>query len=63
MAELLDGRVPVSRVGDMTEALNAARKAVGDSGIIVLSPACASFDQFNSYEDRGHQFKAMVNAL
>jgi UDP-N-acetylmuramoylalanine--D-glutamate ligase len=31
--------------------------------VVLLSPACASFDQFKSYEDRGDQFKAFVAAL
>jgi len=31
--------------------------------IVLLSPCCASFDLFKSYEDRGEQFKACVRAL
>ena len=58
-----------SIVPDIVEA-DSASKAVnlayelgkpGDS--VLLSPACASFDLFDSYEDRGHQFKKAVKAL
>ncbi len=39
----------------------AERAAAGD--VVLLSPACASFDMFKDYQDRGRQFKAAVNAL
>jgi UDP-N-acetylmuramoylalanine--D-glutamate ligase len=31
--------------------------------VVVLAPACASFDQFRGFEDRGHQFTELVHAL
>ncbi|MCB9948933.1 MAG: UDP-N-acetylmuramoyl-L-alanine--D-glutamate ligase [Rhodospirillaceae bacterium] len=67
----LAGRVPVSRCGTLdraiAEAFAAARqaKAAGASGtpVVLLSPACASFDQFRSFEERGDRFVAAVGDL
>lgn len=45
------------------DAVNAAYKMSKPGDTVLLSPACASFDLFDSYEDRGRQFKAAVKAL
>lgn len=45
------------------DAVNAAYKMAKPGDTVLLSPACASFDLFDSYEDRGRQFKAAVKAL
>lgn len=47
----------------MTEAVKAAQKLAEKGDTVLLSPACASFDLFESYEDRGKQFKAAVQNL
>lgn len=45
------------------EAVNAAYRFAEKGDTVLLSPACASFDLFNDYEDRGNQFKQFVKAL
>lgn len=53
-------------IEETSSAEEAVRKAyeIGQSGdVVLLSPACASFDLFENYEDRGHQFKRAVRSL
>ena len=47
----------------MKNAVEAAFKLAKKGETVLLSPCCASFDLFKSYEDRGEQFKACVRAL
>ncbi|MEA3447277.1 MAG: UDP-N-acetylmuramoyl-L-alanine--D-glutamate ligase [Bacteroidota bacterium] len=47
----------------MKDAVTAAYYLAKDGDAVLLSPACASFDLFDNYEDRGNQFKAAVRAL
>jgi UDP-N-acetylmuramoylalanine--D-glutamate ligase len=63
----LDGKIAYSRCGDLKSALDAAheraqREAKGVA-VVLLSPACASWDQWKSYEHRGDAFRAMARAL
>ena len=62
-AELLEGRVPVERCELMCEAVKRAIEAAKEGDVIMLSPACASFDQFACFEKRGAQFMMVVNGL
>jgi UDP-N-acetylmuramoylalanine--D-glutamate ligase len=48
---------------DISEAINWAKELSAKGDVVLLSPACASFDLFNNYEDRGQQFIAAVNQL
>ena len=47
----------------MSEAVKSAYYLARNGDIVLLSPACASFDLFENYEDRGHQFKQEVKNL
>jgi UDP-N-acetylmuramoylalanine--D-glutamate ligase len=47
----------------MEEAVKAAYYLARDGDSVLLSPACASFDLFESFEDRGRQFKSAVRGL
>jgi len=66
-AAQLEGKLAYSRCGDLKSALDAAhqraqREAHG-TAVVLLSPACASWDQWKSYEHRGDAFRAMARAL
>lgn len=56
-------QLPVERVEDLYEAVLAARHMAEPCGIVLLSPACASFDQFKNFAERGRVFKEIVNGL
>ncbi len=57
------GVIPtVISTDSLAEAMTAARNAAHEGDIVLLSPACASFDLFKNYEERGRQFKAWVNS-
>ena len=47
----------------MQEAVKVAYKLANRNDTVLLSPACASFDLFTNYEDRGRQFKQAVRHL
>ena len=53
----------INRQKTLAEVLQNAKIEASPGETIVLSPACASFDQFKSYEDRGQSFRALVAAL
>ena len=50
-------------VETLQEAVDMARKKAQVGDAVLLSPACASLDMFKNYEDRGRQFKAMINSV
>ncbi len=55
------GVIPkIISTSSLEEAMSAARMSARAGDVVLLSPACASFDLFKSYEDRGRQFKAWV---
>jgi len=56
------GDFKVIRCGTLERAVDCAMKGAVRGDIVLLSPACASFDQFKSYEERGRIFKRLVDA-
>lgn len=63
IVEFFSNVVPVSDTHSLDEAINQCRKIAVAGDTVLLSPCCASFDLFTSYEDRGRKFKAAVKAL
>jgi UDP-N-acetylmuramoylalanine--D-glutamate ligase len=59
----LGGVVPAERVGTMALAVEIATARAQPGDTVLLAPACASFDQFESYEHRGRAFKQLVRDL
>jgi UDP-N-acetylmuramoylalanine--D-glutamate ligase len=53
----------VKNCGKLDAAVRAAAADSEAGDTVLLSPACASFDQFKDFEDRGDQFRALVEGL
>ncbi len=53
--------IPLKSVHDFAGGINLARRLVGEKGIVLFSPGCASYDMFTNYEHRGDAFKRIVN--
>ena len=66
-AHTLDGTVPFERCGTLKAATAAAARdamrSTAREPVVLLSPACASFDQFANFEARGDAFRAAVTEL
>jgi UDP-N-acetylmuramoylalanine--D-glutamate ligase len=62
-AELLRPHMAVNRSEMMCDAIQQAMAAAHPGDVVLLSPACASFDQFRDYEARGDSFRQIVQAL
>jgi UDP-N-acetylmuramoylalanine--D-glutamate ligase len=67
---IIGAAAPVHQCGDLETAVTRAHAAAqddmageGDVGVVLLSPACASFDQFDNFEARGDAFRGLVQAL
>ena len=55
--------VPVTDTHSLADAVEACNSLAVEGDTVLLSPCCASFDLFSSYEDRGRQFKDAVKSL
>jgi UDP-N-acetylmuramoylalanine--D-glutamate ligase len=63
IASQIDGSVPIERAGTLERAVDIASQTARAGDVVLLAPACASFDQFQNYEHRGRVFKALVREL
>lgn len=59
----LGGAVDVVPAESFEEVLAAARRLARPGDAVLLSPACSSYDMFRNYEERGHRFRALVEAM
>ena len=59
-AALAGAGVPVRRCGDLEHAVQDARAAAQPGDVVLLSPACTSYDQYPDYEARGAHFRSLV---
>jgi UDP-N-acetylmuramoylalanine--D-glutamate ligase len=62
-ARLLSPHIAVAECGTLERAVGAAAAEAVSGDTVLLSPACASFDQFRDFEDRGDQFRRLVEGL
>ena len=63
LVQVFDGRVPVRTAGSMKEAVSEAMAMARPGASVVLAPACASWDMFRDYRERGERFAAAARAL
>jgi UDP-N-acetylmuramoylalanine--D-glutamate ligase len=61
--EQIAGSVAIERAGTLDRAVEIASQAARPGDVVLLAPACASFDQFQNYEHRGRVFKHLVRQL
>jgi UDP-N-acetylmuramoylalanine--D-glutamate ligase len=63
LAAALAGRVDVERAAGIDEAVRRAAELARPGEVVLLSPACASQDQFRNFEERGERFRQAVASL
>ncbi|MCX7603584.1 MAG: UDP-N-acetylmuramoyl-L-alanine--D-glutamate ligase, partial [Bryobacteraceae bacterium] len=63
IASHLEGAVRLIPCGDLRTAVETAWREARPGDTVLLAPACASFDQFSGYEERGRVFKSIVHSL
>jgi UDP-N-acetylmuramoylalanine--D-glutamate ligase len=59
----INGSVAIEQAGTLQNAVEIASQAANPGDVVLLAPACASFDQFENYEQRGRVFKDLVRGL
>jgi UDP-N-acetylmuramoylalanine--D-glutamate ligase len=63
LAPALEAGVPLHRCADLEDAVRRAAAAARPGEVVLLSPACASFDAFENFEQRGERFREIVEGL
>ena len=63
IAAQIDGAVPLIRSATLEAAIHSASTNAQPGDVVLLAPACASFDQFDNFEHRGRVFKSIVSQL
>ena len=63
LAQVLKDITPISLAGSLLEAVTMADQEAEAGDVVLLSPACASFDMFRNYAERGNEFKKFVHQL
>ncbi|HWF60006.1 MAG TPA: UDP-N-acetylmuramoyl-L-alanine--D-glutamate ligase [Nitrospira sp.] len=63
IAKAVEGYQAVERADTLKQAVESAAAGACEGEVVLLSPACASFDMFADYQDRGRQFKSLVQSL
>jgi len=63
LKDALGGRIETLTAASLEEAVGCAARLARPGDVVLLAPACASFDQFRNFEDRGERFRAAVAAL
>jgi UDP-N-acetylmuramoylalanine--D-glutamate ligase len=58
-----EGVATMTEASTLREAVECAAQGASPGDVVLLSPACASFDMFADYQDRGRQYKALIHAL
>jgi UDP-N-acetylmuramoylalanine--D-glutamate ligase len=63
IAEELGGMVAVEKLGTLDRAVRRASEIAQPGDVVLLSPACSSYDQFANYEERGERFRELISEL
>ena len=63
IAALLKGAAPMAPASDLSDAVRQARSMARPGDIVLLAPACASYDAYNNFEERGEDFRSIVRGL
>jgi len=63
LEEAWGGAAPVVQAGDLSTAVRLCRESAVPGDVVLLSPACASFDQYRNFEERGEHFRSLVKDL
>jgi UDP-N-acetylmuramoylalanine--D-glutamate ligase len=63
LSPVVEGGIPLHRCGDLEDAVRRAAAAARPGEVVLLSPACASFDAFQDFEERGERFREIVEGM